>query len=88
MAKGGCCACCCPPDADSEELLSSTDKRSSEGERADVRRGCTDCFCLLLFAHAAFQPLPVLLGDAISELLGTEPDAEVEVEVEGDNSTA
>ena len=50
--------------------------------------GCCCCLCLLLFAHAAFQPLPVLLGDAISELLGTEPDAEVEVEVEGDNSTA
>ena len=47
---GGCCGCCCPPDPDAEGLLSPRDRKSSEGHRLPVKRGCTDCFCLLLFA--------------------------------------
>ena len=43
-----CCSCCCPPDPQSEELLSPRERKSDgSSERS---RGCTDCFCLLVFS--------------------------------------
>ena len=46
----GCFGCCCPPDPDSVQLISPRERKSSDGQRAPVRRSCTDCFCMLLFA--------------------------------------